>query len=53
MQFIERLFGLYPDAGSGLLEFSLIAILVSAVALRVALSRTIKRGETRTGPHRR
>jgi hypothetical protein len=53
MQFIERLFGLYPDEGSGLLEFALVAILISSVALRIALSRAIKRGEVLTGQHRR
>ena len=53
MQFIERLFGLYPDAGNGLLELSLIAILLGAVALQLALSHSVKQDETRTGPHRR
>lgn len=53
MQFIERLFGLYPDAGSGLLESSLVAILLSMVALRVALNRTIERAKTPTGQHRK
>jgi hypothetical protein len=53
MQFIESLFGLCPDAGSGLLESSLVAILLSVVVLRLALSRNIKRAETPTGQHRR
>jgi hypothetical protein len=53
MQFIERLFGLYPDAASGLLESSLVAILLSVVVLRLALSRNIKRAKTPTGQHRR
>jgi hypothetical protein len=53
MHFIERLFGIYPDAGSGLLESSLVAILLSVVALRVVLSRTIERAKTATGQHRR
>ncbi len=49
MQFIERLFDLSPDAGSGLLEFSLIAILLTVAALPVLLSRATKREDT----HRR
>ncbi len=53
MQFIERLFGLYPDAGSGLLESSVVAILLSVVVLRLALSHNIKRTETPTSQHRR
>ena len=50
MQLIERLFGLYPDGGSGILELSLMAILLSAVIFRVALRLAIKPRETSTGP---
>jgi hypothetical protein len=53
MQFIERLFGLFPDRGSGLLELSLVAILLSAVTLRLALGCAIKRSDTRISARRR
>ena len=52
MHFIERLFGLAPDAGSGLLEFSLMAILLSVLPLRLALRSVVKRSATRNGSRR-
>jgi membrane protein implicated in regulation of membrane protease activity len=51
MQFIERFLGLSPDAGNGLLEFSLIAIASSAIVLQALLRRAIKRRESPTSPH--
>lgn len=48
MQFIETLFGLNPDGGSGILELSLIAILLTAVTLLLVLRRGINPRETRT-----
>lgn len=48
VHFIESLFGLYPDAGNGLLELGLLAVLLGAIALPVALSRTLLRNKTRT-----
>ena len=50
MQFIETLFGLIPDGGSGILEFSLIAILLTAMAVPLVLRRAAKPRETRTNP---
>ena len=50
MQFIERFFGLSPDAGNGLLEFSLIAIASGAIVLRAILRGAIKRRESPTSP---
>ena len=46
MQFIERLFGLYPDGGSGMLELSLIAIVFSTIAARMVLRRSFHRDKT-------
>ena len=48
VHFIESFFGLYPDAGNGLLELGLLAVVLSAIPLRVALSRRFSRGKTRT-----
>ena len=48
MQFIERLFGLYPDAGNGLLELSLLAVMLSAFAIYMTFSRPLSRSKART-----
>jgi hypothetical protein len=40
MQFIERLFCISPDAGSGFLEISLISIPVIVLGFREMLKRT-------------
>jgi len=37
MDFIERLFGISPDGGSGLLETSLVAALISIIVLPALL----------------
>jgi len=42
VQFIERLFGLAPDAGSGLLEFILVAILLSLLAVLAGILKASK-----------
>jgi hypothetical protein len=39
MDFIERLFGIAPDGGSGLTELLLFAVLVAAGALLVRANR--------------
>jgi hypothetical protein len=39
MQFIERLFGVSPDGGSGFLEFWLVVIPLIVLAARVILSQ--------------
>lgn len=39
MDFIERIFGISPDAGSGALEMVLIALPVLSVALLAAYRR--------------
>jgi hypothetical protein len=49
MQFIEHLFGLYPDGVNGTLEISLVAIMLSMVVLRAALLRIAKRARTNRG----
>ncbi|MEP7173405.1 MAG: hypothetical protein ABI705_07950 [Aestuariivirga sp.] len=46
MDFIEQLFGISPDGGSGALEFALFAIPVAALVVWAILR---KRRETR--PH--
>ena len=52
MQLIERLFGLYPDAGNGLLELSLLAVLLSALAIHITFSRRFSRTKARNqNPH--
>jgi hypothetical protein len=39
MQFIERLFGVSPDAGNGLLELCLVAIPIIVLGVRTMLRR--------------
>ncbi|HEY4271222.1 MAG TPA: hypothetical protein VGM65_04395 [Candidatus Udaeobacter sp.] len=39
MNFIEQLFGISPDAGSGLLEACLIAVPLGVLVLRVVIKR--------------
>jgi hypothetical protein len=53
MQFIERLFGISPDSGSGLLELSLVAIVMSIVAIPVLLKYSVRTGINRNGGRRR
>jgi hypothetical protein len=48
VQFIERLFGLYPDAGNGLIELSLLAVLLSVIAIRMTFSRPLARNNAET-----
>jgi hypothetical protein len=51
MDFIERLFGIAPDGGSGSLEFLLIAIPVSGLLYlafrRIATVRSRRRSQRR------
>jgi hypothetical protein len=47
MTFIERLFGLAPDNGSGALELLLFAVPI-AIALLISAVRLSRRGRHRT-----
>jgi hypothetical protein len=53
MQFIERLFGISPDSGSGLLELSLVAIVMSIVVVPVLLKYSVRTGINHNGGRRR
>jgi len=46
VQFMESFFGLYPDAGNGLLELGLLAVLLSVIAFRVTFSRSFSWSKT-------
>ena len=43
MDFIEQLFGISPDAGSGVLEYCLIAVPFGFLILRGIIKRALKR----------
>jgi hypothetical protein len=48
MDFIEKLFGLSPDGGSGALEVSLLAIPFFLLGLRVWWTQTAKKSRPHT-----
>ena len=43
MDFIERLFGLAPDGGSGMLEFLLLLVPVAGIVVVHVWRRSVKR----------
>jgi hypothetical protein len=43
MDFVERLFGISPDGGSGQYEVTLVLLLLSACVLAVVLRRRLSR----------
>jgi hypothetical protein len=52
MDFIERLFGISPDDGNGLLEISLVLTLISIIVLPALLRYGSKLKITRNRPRR-
>lgn len=42
MDFLERIFGIAPDGGSGVLELLLFAIPIAGIALIVAKRRRVR-----------
>jgi hypothetical protein len=52
MHFIEQLFGVSPDGGSGVLEFYLVLVPLGLVAVWAILRRAAYRGGTEIGRHR-